>query len=102
MTRSLTSSWPESSRQAVLSGDAVVAPASCTGAMVRTGLPREAHGFDFLIGRWNVVHRRLKQRLAGSSDWEEFPGTLDVRPILKGLGNVDQNVIEAPAGRYLA
>ena len=59
-------------------------------------------GFDFLLGRWAVRHRKLRRRLAGASDWFEFPGTLDVRPILGGLGNVDENVLEDPAGRYLA
>ena len=59
-------------------------------------------GFDFLLGRWDVRHRKLRRRLAGGSDWFEFPGTLDVRPILGGLGNVDENVLEDPGGRYLA
>lgn len=63
--------------------------------------PQE-HGFDFLHGRWNVLHRRLKGRLVGSGEWEEFCGTLDVKPILHGLGNVDQNVLMAPGGRCLA
>lgn len=61
-----------------------------------------ARGFDFLIGSWSVRHRRLKARLQGSSEWDEFPGTLDVRPFLHGLGNVDENVLEDPGGRYLA
>jgi hypothetical protein len=64
--------------------------------------PRGARGFDFLIGRWSVRHRRLKHRLAQCRDWEEFPGTLDVKPILHGLGNVDENVLNAPSGSYLA
>lgn len=59
-------------------------------------------GFDFLHGRWRVYHRKLAERLAGSSEWIEFPGTLDVRPILGGLGNVDDNVLDDPAGAYLA
>jgi len=61
-----------------------------------------ADGFDFLLGRWTVKHRRLKARLAGSSEWDEFPGTLHVRPILHGLGNVDENVLEDPKRPYLA
>jgi hypothetical protein len=31
-----------------------------------------ARHFDFLHGQWNVVHRKLKQRLAGSKEWTEF------------------------------
>ena len=61
-----------------------------------------ARGFDFLIGRWKVHHRKLKARLEQSGDWIEFPGTLDVRPILSGLGNVDENELFDPEGAYLA
>jgi hypothetical protein len=62
----------------------------------------ETRRFDFLHGRWNVVHRKLKQRLAGSNEWIEFPGTLAVAPILGGLGNFDQNVLQDPNGSYEA
>jgi hypothetical protein len=31
--------------------------------------------FDFLIGSWNIQHRRLKERLKGCTEWEEFEGT---------------------------
>jgi hypothetical protein len=58
--------------------------------------------FDFLIGRWWVRHRRLQQRLQGDTRWDEFGGTCDVRPILEGIGNIDENFIDLPAGRYRA
>ena len=32
--------------------------------------------FDFLVGDWQVGHRRLRKRLVGSQDWDEFGGTL--------------------------
>lgn len=74
------------------------------GAAVSTtsNRPAGAAGFDFLHGRWTVRHRKLKQRLAGSTEWIEFPGTLDVKPFLGGLGNIDENVLDDPAGRFLA
>lgn len=59
-----------------------------------------AHDFDFLPGSWRVHHRRLRHRLAGSDEWEEFEGSSEVRPILGGAGFVDDNVIELPAGTY--
>jgi hypothetical protein len=62
----------------------------------------EQRRFDFLLGRWNVVHRKLKERLAGSQEWFEFPGTLSVAPILGGLGNFDENVLLDPKGAYQA
>ena len=58
--------------------------------------------FDFFIGKWRVHHRRLKERLAHSNDWEEFEGTSTVQKILGGLGNMDDNVIELPSGTYRA
>ena len=65
-------------------------------------LPAAAGDFDFLIGNWNVRHRRLKRRLAGSDDWAIFPGTVSARKTLGGLGNFDENVIDLPEGRYFA
>jgi hypothetical protein len=58
--------------------------------------------FDFFFGRWNVSHRRLRKRLQGDTNWDVFGGTCDVRSILGGLGNVDDNVIELPGGAYRA
>ena len=48
------------------------------------------HDFDFLLGSWNVHHRYLKSRLQGSSEWVEFHGRSEMKPVLNGLGNVDR------------
>lgn len=48
------------------------------------------HDFDFLLGKWRVENRKLKERLAGCDDWDKFVATLEVKPILNGLGNVDE------------
>ena len=45
--------------------------------------------FDFWLGEWNVHNRRLRERLAGSDEWEEFEATSEAWPILGGLGNED-------------
>lgn len=58
--------------------------------------------FDFEFGRWVVRHRRLKERLVGSDDWEDFDGTSEARPILGGNGNVEDNVLHFPTGSYRA
>ena len=60
------------------------------------------HDFDFYMGTWRVHHRRLKERLAGSDEWEEFEGTSRAWPILDGAGNIDDNVLELPDGTYRA
>ena len=54
--------------------------------------------FDFLMGSWKVHHRRLVERLKGSTDWEEFEGDTVARKILDGLGNIDENIIHRRTG----
>ena len=74
-------------------------PKQCSAVPV----PTDGRGdFDFLVGSWNVSHRRLQQRLANDTRWEEFRGMCDCRPIIGGLGNIDDNVLELPAGPYRA
>jgi hypothetical protein len=64
---------------------------------------RDGRGdFDFLLGRWTVRNRRLKERLKGCTDWEEFPSTCRARPILGGLGNMDEFTLERASGQVLA
>lgn len=58
--------------------------------------------FDFQQGRWHVRHRRLKARLAGCNEWEEFAGTSEQRPILGGNGNIEDNLLHLPGGDYRA
>ena len=61
-----------------------------------------ASDFDFLIGNWSVSHRRLKLRLVGSHQWEEFVGTVACGKILGGMGNSDENYLELPGDPYYA
>ena len=60
----------------------------------------QRNAFDFLVGSWNVHHRYLHRRMAGCTDWIEFPGTCSMHKILGGLANVDDGDIHLPAGRY--
>lgn len=48
-----------------------------------------ASDFDFLIGRWDVRHERLKARLRGSTEWETFASVAEARLLPGGVGNVD-------------
>jgi len=48
-----------------------------------------ARDFDFLMGSWNVHNRRLRERLKGSTTWDEFEATNVARPLLGGIGNED-------------
>jgi hypothetical protein len=45
--------------------------------------------FDFWMGSWNVRNRRLRERLAGSDEWDEFVSRAAARPLPAGLGNED-------------
>ena len=57
-----------------------------------------ARDFDFLAGRWTVRNRRLRRRLAGSDDWEEFEATVVSRPLPGALGNEDEFSTEHDGG----
>ncbi len=47
------------------------------------------HDFDFLHGSWRIANERLISRLTDSDTWETFPAEGACRPVLGGLGNVD-------------
>jgi hypothetical protein len=49
-----------------------------------------ATDFDFFMGRWRVRNRYLRERLRGSTEWEEFEARSVARPLLGGLGNEDE------------
>ena len=46
--------------------------------------------FDFFMGRWQIRNRRRREWLADCQDWNEFDATGEARPILGGLGNIDE------------
>jgi hypothetical protein len=75
------------------------APAPRWTASATTG---HEHDWDWLVGRWIVKHRRLKERLAGCTQWEEFAGSSVTWTTMGGLGTADDNVIELPSGTYRA
>src|SRR5262249_44251461 len=54
--------------------------------------------FDFFMGTWTLQSRRLRARLKGSTEWEEFDGQATAHPILNGLGNFDEVVFNRTTG----
>jgi hypothetical protein len=48
------------------------------------------NNFDFLIGTWDVANRRLQDRLAGCTEWDEFPATSVSTSIFGGTGNMEE------------
>jgi hypothetical protein len=61
-------------------------------------LPDGRHDFDFLHGHWQSRQRKLRKRLVGCEDWDEFTAELHCRPVLGGLGNFDE--LASPAMTY--
>lgn len=58
--------------------------------------------FDFMIGNWQVKHRRLKKRLANCHEWYEFDGLSSTHKTLGGFGNLEDNVLHFPEETYRA
>ncbi|HVE53331.1 MAG TPA: DUF1579 domain-containing protein, partial [Ramlibacter sp.] len=58
--------------------------------------------FDFIIGEWEVFHRRLAARLSGCTEWTEFKGRTSTSKILGGHGNLEDNLLYLPEGEVRA
>jgi hypothetical protein len=54
-------------------------------ASVRDGF----HDFDFIYGKWRMPNHRLKKRLAGSHEWQDFITCDEGRPLPGGIGDID-------------
>lgn len=55
------------------------------------------HDFDFNIGTWKSHIRRLLHPLSGSTEWTQLDGTVVVRPLWGGKGEIEE--IEADGNR---
>lgn len=64
-------------------------------------LPSGINDFDFLMGTWKIYSRRLRERLKGSTVWEEIAGRMIARKTLGGLGNMDEVTFERDQGPLL-
>ena len=54
-----------------------------------------AHDFDFIAGAWTIANRKLVERGAGSTRWDEFPSSHHAALYLGGIANVEE--IACPA-----
>jgi len=57
------------------------------------------HDFDFNIGIWNTRIKRLTNPLSGPAVWTELNGTVTVRPIWGGRGQIEEIDAQGPLGR---
>ena len=79
------------------------APGATRVAIIETNKESPGvHDFDFFVGRWDVHHRRLKERLANNHEWLDFTGTTITSALMGGAANVDDNVLELPGNPYRA
>jgi hypothetical protein len=60
------------------------------GRTEATALRDGQHDFDFAHGSWTVRLRRLAKPLSGSTEWVEYDGASECRPIWDGRANVDE------------
>jgi hypothetical protein len=86
-----------------LLGIATLAPAG--RALAQTPPPHPpppqrdgSRDFDFIVGKWKVHHKRLRNPLTGSTTWVEFEGTSVGRLLWDGRVSQDENVFNDPAG----
>jgi hypothetical protein len=82
-------------RRQLLALFAAVPGLIAVGRATAAGSAQHAPGdFDAFLGKWQVRHRRLRQRLVGSNDWEEFDGTSHWQSILGGNANFNESVVQ--------
>lgn len=80
-------------QRSLVSGEQLIYPAG-TRDVIADG----RHDFDFLHGRWQVHNVRLRERLVGCTDWDEFQARVDCGPVLDGGGNQEQFVTDWAGG----
>jgi hypothetical protein len=84
---------------------------SALGGALTLGLPiwharaadaasSHANDWRWLVGNWDVWHRRLKEHLAANDEWQEFDGKSALWLTMDGLRTVDDNIVDLPDGTY--
>ncbi|MBB5873717.1 hypothetical protein F4553_007151 [Allocatelliglobosispora scoriae] len=60
-------------------------------------LPKVTGDFDFLTGTWRVRHRKLRSRLTGCTEWDEFENTFEARTHFNGGISIDEGEFSHPS-----
>jgi hypothetical protein len=58
------------------------------------------HDFDFNFGKWKTHIMRLQHPLSGQKDWVEMNGTVMVRKIWDGRGQVEEIEADGMSGHF--
>ena len=48
-----------------------------------------SHDFDFIYGKWRMPNHKLKKRLAGSHEWDDFVTCDEGSPLPGGVDDID-------------
>jgi hypothetical protein len=76
---------------ALAAGTGAALASSVRAAPVGLAAPTgDVHDFDYHLGAWTAVNRRLKQRWTSTPEWEEFPGETRYVGYLDGMVSVDE------------
>lgn len=89
VTRASTASEPAIDATNPALNPATSGITAAKGIKLPTG---DIHDFDFFVGHWDFVNRRLKKRWVGSKDWETFPASLHCESRMNGVVNIDEGV----------
>jgi hypothetical protein len=57
------------------------------------------HDFDWEIGVWDTQLKRLREPLSGKTDWIEYAGTSNVKPVMDKRANLVELDVRGAAGR---
>jgi hypothetical protein len=79
-------------------GVAVAEDAASYPAVAASPVPDGEHDFDFNLGAWNVHMRRRLHPLTGSNDWTTLDGTVVVRKVWGGAGNLAEIAVDGSSG----
>lgn len=58
------------------------------------------HDFDFNFGTWKTQIKHLVHPLAGSTTWEDMSGTVTVRKVWNGRGQLEEVEADGPRGHW--
>jgi hypothetical protein len=72
------------------------APTAAGSPLVRDG----QHDFDFNFGTWKTHILRLQHPLSGSATWIELNGTVVVRKVWDGRGQLEEIKAEGSTGHF--
>jgi hypothetical protein len=63
--------------------------------------PRDgSHDFDFNIGTWHTHIKRQSKPLSGTSEFIEMNGTVTVRKVWDGRGQLEEIEVDSPSGHW--